>query len=464
VLAAAALLASFPSGAAPVPAALSLEDVLSSVRARYPLIEAARQDLSSAEGEYVSSKGSFDLSLKSRASWDLESYYPGRTFDVLLEQPTTAWGISLLGGYRRGTGSFPVYDGKLQTLDAGEFRGGFSVPLLRDGPTDARRVRVERAEIGVDLARAGLHQQYLESVRLARQRYWEWVASGGKMRVARQLLEIAEKRDLQLQEQFKRGDASKFDVNDNFRGVLQRRSQLESAERLLRRAELELSLYFRDSSGLPLIPERARLPADFPLLPENRVLDEASWNALTDEALQRRPDIRRIQGQREQNERELRLARNQFLPKVDLNLTVSKDVGNGPVELSKTESEAALLLEIPIPFRGARGRIQSAAATDSRIHSQAILASDRVSTEIRDARSALDQARARVQLANQELELALGLEKGERARFAHGDSNLIFVQLREQTTAEAATRRIDSQLDYWVAEASLDISLGLPQL
>jgi hypothetical protein len=73
------------------------------------------------------------------------------------------------------------------------------------------------------------------------------------------------------------------------------------------------------------------------------------------------------------------------------------------------------------------------------------------------------QARERVRLAIEENELALTLEKGERARFAHGDSNLIFVQLREQTTADAATRKIDALLDYWLAEASWEAAQGLPR-
>jgi outer membrane protein TolC len=443
--------------------ALTPEELLQAVRAKYPLVEAGRQDVVAAEGELLSSKGVFDLQLRGRAGWDWESYYPSRTVDLVLEQPTSVWGISLLGGYRRGVGSFPVYDGKQQTLDGGEIRGGLSVPLLRDGATDSRRVRIERSEIGVEIARAGLQQQFVESVRSARQRYWEWLAAGAKLRVAKQLLEIAERRDQQLREQLKRGDASQFDVNDNFRGVLQRRTQLQSAERLLQRAELELSLFLRNSSGTPMIPDRSRLPEGFPPLPEGRIKTDAQLQEFIDQALLRRPDLRRIQGQREQNDREFRLARNQFLPRVDLSMAVARDMGAGPVELSKTEAEAAVLLEIPIPFRGARGRIQSAGATEGRIASQATLAADRIAMEIRDSRSALELARARVQFADQEYEMALGLEKGERSRFALGDSNLIFVQLREQTTGDAATRRIDAQLDYWNAEAALDAALGLPQ-
>ncbi|MEN9724416.1 MAG: hypothetical protein RJB38_2402 [Pseudomonadota bacterium] len=442
---------------------LALEEVLTAVRSKFPLIEAARQDFRAAEGELLSSRGAFDLQLKGRSSWDLQSAYLGRTLDAVLEQPTPVWGLSLLGGYRYGRGSFPVYDGKLKTLPDGELRGGVLMPLLRDGPTDSRRVRIERARIGVDVAEASWHQQLIDAVRLARQRYYEWVAAGAKVQIAKRLLEIAEKRDLQLQEQHRRGDASRFDENDNRRGLLQRRAQFASAERLLQRSELELSVFIRDVGGQPVVVDRARLPETLPELPQTAPPEAGAFDLLIEEARQARPDLKRLQGQIDQNEREIRLARNQLLPRVDLNVAVSKDLGTGAAEYSSTETEAALTLEFPLPLRTARGRLESANATESRLLAQAQLARDRVGVELRDARSALMQARERVRLAIEENELALTLEKGERARFAHGDSNLIFVQLREQTTADAATRKIDALLDYWLAEASWEAAQGLPR-
>jgi outer membrane protein TolC len=174
--------------------------------------------------------------------------------------------------------------------------------------------------------------------------------------------------------------------------------------------------------------------------------------------------LKRLLSQREQNDRELRLARNQLFPRLDLNLGVSRDLGNGRAELSKTEAEAAVILEIPLLLRSARGRAQAASANDSRISAQLTLLADRVSTDVLDSQSALNQALERLRIAQEEVELSLQLEKGERARFAHGDSNLIFVQLREQTTADAENRRVDAELDYRLAEAAMEAALGLPEL
>ncbi|MBL8911575.1 MAG: TolC family protein, partial [Archangium sp.] len=104
--------------------------------------------------------------------------------------------------------------------------------------------------------------------------------------------------------------------------------------------------------------------------------------------------------------------------------------------------------------RAPLGRIQSARALVARLDHQLRLARDRVKIEVGDAESALSAATQRVVLARQEVEVALELERGERKRFELGDSSLLFVNLREQTTAEARLREIDALLDVHRAVAS----------
>ncbi len=451
-------------GSVPAAAPLVVEELEKAIREKYPLIESAREEVRAAEGELLSSRGAFDLRLKSRGAWDLESYYPGQTFDTVLEQPTPLWGVSLFGGYRFGRGSFADYDGKLVTSQVGELRAGLQVPLLRDGMTDSRRTKIAKSEVGVQLAATKLHQQLIKATFEGQKRYWDWVAAGGKLRVAQKLLDLAEKRDSQLLLQLKRGDVSKFQVNDNLRGVFRRRNSLAAAERALQSAEIVLSLFLRDELGSPLSVSRERLPESFPALPEVRLSTEAAINTALQEARRRRPDLLELDQKRAQIDQDLRLGQNQMLPALDFNLAVSQDLGAAPPPLARTETEAAIRLEFPLWFRDARGRVQNSRARDAAVAAQARILSDRVKTEIDDAVSALRQARERVSLASEELRLAQELEQGERIRFAQGDSNLIFVQLREETTAEAATRKIDAEKDYWSAEAALNAALGLPAL
>ena len=50
--------------------------------------------------------------------------------------------------------------------------------------------------------------------------------------------------------------------------------------------------------------------------------------------------------------------------------------------------------------------------------------------------------------------------EGERARFEHGDSNLVFVVIREQTAAEAALDELSALLDFHLIHADLLAALG----
>ena len=66
---------------------------------------------------------------------------------------------------------------------------------------------------------------------------------------------------------------------------------------------------------------------------------------------------------------------------------------------------------------------------------------------VRDARSALAAARGRVTLTRREESLAREMADIERRRFDQGDSTLLFVNLREQVSAEASMRVTDALLD-----------------
>ena len=162
-------------------APLTLDDVLKSVRERFPLVQGAQQDVQAAAGEVRASEGAFDIQWKTRATSSLLGYYENDRIDSIIEKPTQIWGTSLFAGYRLGVGDFAVYDGKLETNPGGELRAGLNVPLWRDGPLDRRRANIQRAGFSVVIADAQLSQQRIEAVRLATARYWDWVGAGQKM-------------------------------------------------------------------------------------------------------------------------------------------------------------------------------------------------------------------------------------------------------------------------------------------
>jgi outer membrane protein TolC len=143
-------------------------------------------------------------------------------------------------------------------------------------------------------------------------------------------------------------------------------------------------------------------------------------------------------------------------------VAAANDLGAGDPKRDKPELEVGVLLDVPTLNRGATGRERQAAAGVARLDAQLRLQKDRARLEVRDALSALEAARQRVEVARRELRLARELEQAEQTRFELGESTLLFVNLREQTTAEAAVREVDALSDYHKAVASLRAAAALP--
>lgn len=440
-------------------APLSLEEVLGAVERHYPVLEAARQDAAAAGAELLAAQGGFDPRVRARAVSTPLGGYPYTRLEGAVEQPTPWWGANLFAGWRYGGGELPTYAEQYETNALGEVRAGVSVPLWRDGPIDRRRATLARSELGTDAAAHAVTQTQLESARAATWRYWDWVAAGRRYAIAVELRRMARTRDEQLAERVGSGDLAAFEQVDNQRALVQREGQVVAAGRLLQQSAIELSLFLRDAEGQPVLPEPAWLPGGFP---EPVSAEQAVGPVELERVLARRPDVLRLEASRRQQQVEHQLARNQRAPGVDVSVAASKDLGAGSAKRDKPELELGLLVDLPTLNRGATGRERQAAAVLARLETQLRLQKDRAGAEVRDALSALDAARERVEVARRELRLARELERAERARFELGESSLLFVNLREQTAAEAAVREVDALTDYHKSEASLRAAAVIP--
>ncbi len=162
---------------------------------------------------------------------------------------------------------------------------------------------------------------------------------------------------------------------------------------------------------------------------------------------------------------EIEFAQNQVLPGLDIGVAFTQDIGSTSrpelAPLRQPEIEVSALLDVPLLYRSTIGRVQAARAAQTRIKAQVQLVRDRVAVDIQDALSARDAAQERITYAGQEVTVALQLEQGERTKMELGDSSLLFVNLREQATAEARLREIDAWSDLHKAHASLRAALAL---
>jgi outer membrane protein TolC len=424
---------------------LTLEEVLASVREQHPGMEAARQGVAGAEAELLSAQGGFDTTWKTRGVYAPLGYYPHERFDTLVEQPTTLWGTRFFTGYRLGRGKFPTYYGQYETLDAGELRAGLEIPLWRNGPIDKRRADLAKARLRRELAGFTLVGERLDLQREAAYHYWEWVSAGRQLAIASALHQLALTRHEQLARRVEQGDIPRMEHTENERALLEREADVVAARRKLEQTALKLSLYLRDEEGEPLLVPAARLPEGLPV-PEAAAV--AELDARLERALRQRPELRELALQREVHRVDAELARNQQAPAVDVGLSVARDLGRGPSNLRPTEVQASLLLDIPLQARGVRGQRQAAEAKQAAVEAKSRLVRDKVAAEVRDALSALHAAYERVGLARNAANVARELARGERSRFEHGATSLLFVNLREQAAADAELKEVKALVDY----------------
>ncbi len=447
------------AGAVSAADVLTLGEVVRTVEQRFPLIVAAQQERLAAEGERLAASGGFDPSWRTMGVAVPWGGYPSARVDTVVEQPLPFWGSSVFAGYRLGRGDWPVYDGKLETNQYGEVRAGARINLLRDGPIDRRRAGIQKSEIGVDVASRGLDLQKIDAVRLASFRYWDWVGTGKKLGIAQTWLDLAKARDVGLARRVESGDLAEMERQDNQRTILQRTASAVGAQRSLEQAAIELSMYLRADGGNAILPSASQLPAE---IADPAPFDVARIAEGERIALGRRPDLARLDLQRQQAEVDQRLADNQRRPAIDVVIIGMKDFGPGDPKQDKPSVEAGVMIDIPLLNRTATGNERAASARVARIDAQARLLRDRIVADVRDAASAVMAAELRVNATKAEVDLAVKLAAQEVQRLELGEGTVLLVNLREQAAQDAAVRYVDARVDWHKAMAAYRAAIASP--
>jgi outer membrane protein TolC len=434
--------------------------VLRSVHAHHPLIESELASVAAAHAEARAARGEFDAVLNAQARVSPLGYYEPRRLDVLLEQPTPILGATVYAGYRLGLGKIAPYYGGQVTMDRGEVRGGMRVPLLQDRSIDGRRARIAASRAQADAAEHDYRQFLLRLELDATVAYQNWIAACRRLAVIERLVELARQRDEQVRTSVALGALPSIEQVDNQRSILERERQLVAARRWVEKASIELSLFMRGPEGTPLVMSREHLPPEpgEPATPRPRA-DEPELAAV-----RMRPDLKALDANLEAARVERSLAQNRVAPKLDVFGEVSRDMGDAPEALRPTLEptvlEVGVLFSMPLWLRSARGKLAAAQAKLRAMEQKRIFAEEKVVAEVRDARSMLQAAHERVGLSRGAADAALQVASGERERFTLGATTVLFVNLREQTAADAQMALIDAEAEVHIAAARMVTAVG----
>ena len=457
-----------PTTASPsATSALTLHEVLDSVRQQYPPMLAALIERDVAAGRLQSARGTFDFQFFSRLFDAPSGYYQSTTVDTGFEQFTGLWGSTLFGGYRVTTGGLlPDYE-KSRTQGSGEPRIGFRLPLLRDGSIDRRRATLIKARLDKELADPVIHRQQIDFIRAATAGYYGWLAAGERLRLSEALLRVARERMDTLKTQSESGLVARIVLTDNRRLIVSRELAMVQARRRFEAAGLALSLFYRDGQENPTVATRERLPPSLPIPvgPEASLLQQDLQRSLTV-----RPELKRLSLTQEKLAVDQRLARNQLLPNLDAGVSANRDYGDRRYkDQTETEVQVGVELRVPLQRREAKGRVAEIESQLEQITHEQRFARDRIQTEVRDSFSAWSAAHEQTLQARLNVELAVELQEAETERFMRGATDLLALQLREQAAFDAQVSAVDidadcfrAQADYRAATVAEKLSISAP--
>jgi outer membrane protein TolC len=405
------------------------------------------QDRDRLSQEYALAVGTlYDPTLKASFFNQFQGYYLNRRMDVSLLQRTSLWGTQFMVGYRNGNGAFPIYDGKWITQDKGEIRFGLEIPLLRNGWIDPFRGAVQKGEWSIELSKVQEKAQKLDLLKQLGARYWEWYTNGNRLRVADELLKLSLDRQIKIKTRVESGDIAKIEQIEGDRIILQRKATRAQQERNFVKSQLDLDSFItsiKSQASLKLgIDEVPDYPyPDLTVLKTIKMPEAAGTEINHPESLRQSILMRQTEVDRD-------VARNQFLPKLDLSLNLSKDMGTPMNTLYPAQNEAGMTFEFPLPSRAAQARKSQANTAVIRQEAQLDLTRVRIRNQIEETKVTLNLAIERMILAADELQLAKNLVQMENRKFLNGDSNLITLNIREQNLTEAEIRKVEAYAEY----------------
>lgn len=444
------LLLAAPAAWAATP--LTLGEVLASSRAAAPQIMEALAKTRSAEGKVLSAQGAFDAVVSADGYGRASGYYNGRTVGATITKPLEDYGINLYGGYSVSAGRFPIYEDKYYTDQAGEFRVGAVMSLLRDRAIDQRRFDRANSEFDADVAKLELTLASIGVQRRAVGAYLAWVAAGMRRDIYRDLLALAEGRLAGFRRQVAEGQRPAILITENEQNILRRRGLVARADADLARAANTLSFYWRGADGEPRLPTPDMLPGALPPPIGGDVVAQGQGRALA----AARPDLKIIDTRLTQAERRLLLDRNGLLPRLDVRVELSKDlgpIGVGGKSRGGPDTLLGFKFSLPLEQRAARGKIASTTADIDAQRRKRQYTEDQIANEIDGLAIDVNATTRLRELADSEQQRALLLAQAERRRFETGASDFFLVNQREETAANARVQALDTRLRQLAARA-----------
>lgn len=434
------------------------------VREHHPVVRGAALRAEQAAAERQAASGAFDP--KVSASWTAKEfggtdYYDYRTAKLTLP---TRLGLDVEIGYERTAGRYFAADRR--TPDRGLLTAGVVLPLGQRLLTDERRTALAVADA---LRDAAVEERALvanATLAAAARAYAAWWEAWRRVAVADEGVALADFRLAAVRGRVAAGEAAPIDTVEARLEVQRRVVQRVDAAQALLVARLAAEAYLWDERGEPVaLPDGAVPRVDDAGAPPP---DSAAVAALLAAALERHPDVRRLEARLEGAGAQRRLAAQGVLPAAtaELGSLAAADAGV-PFDAGPPSAGGKLELAVSssLLLRRERGRL--AASTLAVEQGRLDLARARRDVGVRVRQAAAELAALAGTIALQELAVvqARQLRDAETRRFEGGESTLFLVNARDRAVLDEMLRLASLVARRVAAAAELRAAAGLlPEL
>ena len=325
-------------------------------------------------------------------------------------------------------------------------------------------------------SRATFQAQVNEALLRTITRYWDVVRALNDLDVARKSEEAAEatyqhdKRALEL------GALPPLDIYRSESEVASRRVQVIQAEYLLRQAEENLRFAIganQDTYIQALDIETTESPE-----PPAELLTIDTASALA-QAFDNRPEMEAWQLAVQADETSIRLAHNQLLPDLELQMSYQGAGVGGNLNFGGVMTRgglgtsfnqlfgfrypgygATLTLNLPIKNRAAEADLGTALVARHRDLYSAQQAREQITMDVRNAVHQLEEAKLTVAAGKTAVDLAQKMLSAEQRKAQLGTENIFFILDAQTRVATAEASLLQAEVDYQTAVATVHSATG----
>lgn len=459
-------------------APLTIEEVLARIELTHPLLRATGLERAQARAKILKALGAWEPKLKNEVEVDRFQTYNLTNASGVPNTLTAGYsdtflkighpyGLEAFTGIRNGFGDCTAISGEGPSFTCGAGTGpvafptdnelfytqqniifGGSMNLLRGFMINDEYAAFQQAELAGPQAEVKVAQKRQDLYLAGAVQYWDWQVAAKQADVVKRTLAVAEDRYHMVEGKAKSGAVAPIDVVEAREEVQRRREATIAAQRKVEYEQYKLALFLWEN-GEPVTPRPEWAPE---FQGETPLPSEEDVAAFKVEATEDRPEVRDLYIEAKLNNIELKLAKNNLLPK--LTLDGGPAVG-GIYWIGGFGYHFGARFSMPLFNRAARGKVLYAEAQQQRLAYKQIYTEKQVAIDVDNWLSAIVRARDRVKAATGALRLAKTLEEGERARFNMGATSVLFVNLRERAVVEAAYDLYRAQADYAVARGGM---------